>query len=107
MSDTAARWYCVNREGMATLCADEADARENVADNDKIWPRHAPHRAVQLVDAAELATLRAEVQALRAFRDFFPDRCEALFATFGMEPVALFNATQGAAIDAARTPPAG
>ena len=47
-----ARWYCVSREGLATLCKDEADAHETVAGADKSWPRGGPHNAVQLVDAA-------------------------------------------------------
>lgn len=45
-----ARWYCINRIGMATLCAGEEDARR-VADRCNIdWPRCSPHRAVQLVE---------------------------------------------------------
>lgn len=36
----------------------------------------------------------AELDRLRAFRDFFNDRCEALFAEFGMEAVDLYNATE-------------
>ena len=46
------RWYVVNRDGLATLCADEADAR-NVADECNLWfPRVSPHRAVQLGNVA-------------------------------------------------------
>ena len=53
-----ARWYCVSREGLATLCKDEADAHETVAGCDKSWPLGGPHRAVQLVDAFDLDGLR-------------------------------------------------
>ena len=28
-----ARWYCLSREGMATLCADEEDAKEVAAES--------------------------------------------------------------------------
>ncbi len=45
------RWYFVANDGAATLCADEADARESAADADIAFPRMAPHRAVQLVPA--------------------------------------------------------
>lgn len=51
----AARWYFVTNDGAATLCVDEADAREGAAEADIAYPRMAPHRAVQLVPAAQLA----------------------------------------------------
>lgn len=54
-TDTEARWYFVNRAGMATLCIDRGDAVEGAAEADLAWPRMAPHRAVQLVPAAQLA----------------------------------------------------
>lgn len=50
-----ARWYCVDAKGMAQLCADEADARWEVADNTKIFPKNAPYSAVQLIDVAAWA----------------------------------------------------
>lgn len=53
-----ARWYCIDMQGMATLCAGEDDARREVERSRQSWPRSGPHRAVQLVDLAEL--LRAE-----------------------------------------------
>ena len=49
------RWYCVANDGAATLCVDEADARESAAEADIAFPRMAPHRAVQLVPADQLA----------------------------------------------------
>jgi len=51
----AARWYVLTNDGMATLCADEADAKAVAADADVSYPHMAPHRAVQLVPASELA----------------------------------------------------
>ena len=45
------RWYFVTNDGAATLCVDEADARESAAEADIAFPRMAPHRAVQLVPA--------------------------------------------------------
>ena len=47
-----ARWYCLDREGLAMLCKDEADALAEAAENDKCWPGRAPHRAVLLGDVA-------------------------------------------------------
>ena len=46
------RWYCLNKIGMATLCADQADAVETAADADLAFPNCAPHRAVQMVELA-------------------------------------------------------
>jgi hypothetical protein len=42
------RWYMVNRDGMATLCADREDAEKEAADAQSVWPHMGPHRAVQL-----------------------------------------------------------
>ena len=49
------RWYFVTNDGAATLCVDEADARESAAEADIAFPHMAPHRAVQLVPADQLA----------------------------------------------------
>ena len=48
------RWYSVNNMGMATLCADKADAEDVARTCDMEWP----HRAVQLVEASTLDTER-------------------------------------------------
>lgn len=58
-----ARWYCVSKDGRATLCTDKADAIAEVMRDTANWPLHAPYRAVQMVDAAEAA---AEIDRLRA-----------------------------------------
>ena len=49
------RWYFVANDGVATLCADEADARESAAEADIAFPRMAPHQVTQLVSASQLA----------------------------------------------------
>ena len=54
------RWYFVANDGAATLCVDEADARESAAEADIAFPRMAPHRAVQLVPADQLAAAVAK-----------------------------------------------
>ena len=58
------RWYMVNRDGMATLCADRTDAEKEAADAQSVWPHMGPHRAVQLVEAsfeaADMATAAAD-----------------------------------------------
>jgi len=59
------RWYSVNNMGMATLCADKADAEDVARTCDMEWPRQGQHRAVQLVEASTLdteRTARIEVQ---------------------------------------------
>ena len=62
------RWYMVNRDGMATLCEDQADAEKEAVGAQIVWPRNGPHRAVQLVEAsfeaADMATAAAD-----GFRD--------------------------------------
>ena len=62
--DMVGRWYMVNRDGMATLCTDRADAEKEAADAQSVWPHMGPHRAVQLVEAsfeaADVATAAAE-----------------------------------------------
>ena len=54
----AARWYMVDKDGMATLCTDREDAEQEAKDANMAWPHTAPHRAVQLLEvgasAAEL-----------------------------------------------------
>ena len=72
---TPPRWYSVNNMGMATLCADKADAENVARDCDMEWPRQGPHRAVQLVEASTLDTERTariaaqiENEALKAER---------------------------------------
>ena len=50
-----ARWYCVSRDGIATLCVDELDACYTAEQSDKNWQASSPHRAVQLVDVAAVA----------------------------------------------------
>ena len=57
-----ARWYCVSRDGMATLCVDELDACYTAEQSDKNWQASSPHRAVRLVDAAEIERLTDELQ---------------------------------------------
>ena len=52
------RWYFVTNDGAATLCVDEADARESAAEADIAFPRMAPHRAVQLVPAEPTQEMR-------------------------------------------------
>ena len=56
---TEPRWYSVNNIGMATLCADKDDAEDVASACDIDFPRQAPHRAVQLVEASALDTERA------------------------------------------------
>lgn len=63
MTTDKPRWYCVTRSGMATLCADEEDARREAATGDREYPRPGPHQAVMLGDVAELT---AELDRARA-----------------------------------------
>lgn len=66
-------WYMVNKDGMATLCTDRADAEKEAEDAQSVWPHMGPHRAVQLVEVADVEALRTgyaaarlEIESLRA-----------------------------------------
>ncbi len=79
-AETAAskgRWYVLSGDGMATLCADEADAKAVAADADVSYPHMAPHRAVQLVPASELAAA-VSAERERIIRECIPggDICD-------------------------------
>ena len=64
------RWYSVNNMGMATLCADKADAEDVARTCDMEWPRQGQHRAVQLVEASTLDTERtARIAAQQRLAD--------------------------------------
>src|SRR5690606_36075170 len=63
----AARWSCLDRDGVAMLCKDEADARTQAAESDDCWPGRAPHRAVLLGEVnAALDQKHAEYEDLKA-----------------------------------------
>lgn len=63
--DMVGRWYMVNRDGMATLCADREDAEKEAADANLNWPKRlGPHRAVQLAPAGDMAKLRGQRMVL-------------------------------------------
>ena len=55
-----ARWYCLDRDGVAMLCKDEEDARAQAVENDACWPGRAPHRAALLGDVSENYSADAE-----------------------------------------------
>ena len=56
--EMVARWYMIDKDGMATLCTDREDAEKEAKDANMAWPHTAPHRAVQLV---EVGTSAAEL----------------------------------------------
>ena len=60
MTKQEPRWYSVNNMGMATLCADQADAEDVAKTCDIDFPRQAPHRAAQLVEAPKIHYPMAE-----------------------------------------------
>jgi hypothetical protein len=42
-------WYVIDKEGLATLCADKQDAETTAKEADLLWPKNAPHRVAQIV----------------------------------------------------------
>lgn len=53
--EMVARWYMIDKDGMATLCTDREDAEKEAKNANMAWPHTAPHRAVQLVEVASVA----------------------------------------------------
>jgi len=47
-------WYVLDVLGVATLCADEADARRVRSEHEALYPGRSPHRGVRLAVAAEI-----------------------------------------------------
>jgi hypothetical protein len=43
-------WYCVDKEGLATLCANKEDAELTVKECDLLWPKNGPHRVGRVFD---------------------------------------------------------
>lgn len=86
----APRWYCVDKDGVAMLCKDEADAREQAVENDECWPRRAPHSAVLLGDVAS-----ARRQALQDAARRVDEECgHALQEGWSVEAVQALMATR-------------
>ena len=81
--EMVARWYMIDKDGMATLCTDREDAEKEAKKANMAWPHTAPHRAVQLVeasfDSADMATAAAQG---------FRDGVASVAAGAGSEPVA-------------------
>jgi hypothetical protein len=75
-SNAEARWYCMSREGMATLCTDEEDAKEVAAESFVLYPQNGPYRAVQMVDAAAVA----------AERERWAKKCDEVAAILRRDP---------------------
>jgi hypothetical protein len=54
------RWYMVNNFGAATLCVDQKDAMKIARASDRLFPRDAPHVAVQLAPARTIDAAPAD-----------------------------------------------
>ena len=68
--ETQSRWYMVNKDGMCTLCADQADAEQAAVEAQDVWPHMGPHRAVRLVEASQAFTAAdMATAAAQGFRD--------------------------------------
>ena len=49
LKDAGEGWYVVSNAGVATLCADEADARDVAAGAAELWPQKGPHRVGRML----------------------------------------------------------
>lgn len=48
--EAGARWYMIDNDDMAALCANREDAEEEAAAAQAAWPSMGPHRAVQMME---------------------------------------------------------
>ena len=70
MNEQTYPWYMVNKDGMCTLCADQADAEQEAKNAQEVWPHMGPHRAVRLVEASQAFTAAdMATAAARGFRE--------------------------------------
>jgi hypothetical protein len=53
------RWYCVSKDGLATLCTGEDDAIETAEQSDIRFPQQSPHTAARLIDSEQIDILAA------------------------------------------------
>jgi hypothetical protein len=86
------RWYFLDRHGVATLCANEADARASATDADRLYPRNAPHRACQLVALSASKPQAASPEDMAVY--------DSIAAGYPAQP-------QGAVSDGTRSPHEG
>lgn len=63
-------WYCVDKSGRATLCADRDDALQNAKMGAWDWPNNAPYRAVQLCEYQSARTEQEPVAAIHIGWDY-------------------------------------
>jgi len=71
MNEQTYPWYMVNKDGVATLCADQADAEQEAKNAQEAWPHMGPHRAVRLVEVGDAGFTAADMAtaAARGFRE--------------------------------------
>ena len=71
MNEQTYPWYMVNKDGMAALCADQADAEQEAKNAQEAWPHMGPHRAVRLVEVGDAGFTAADMAtaAAQGFRD--------------------------------------
>ena len=71
------KWYCVNNYGLAQLCRDRQNALDLAFGSDAMYPSSAPHRAVQLVDAADLEQAQDRAGQLEMALESLVERCNS------------------------------
>ena len=88
MNEQTYPWYMVNKDGMAALCADQADAEQEAKNAQEAWPHMGPHRAVRLVEVGDAGFTAADMAtaAAQGFREGQAAELAAMRA--GGEPVA-------------------
>ena len=90
--DALARWKTTHAPRLEALEALLSDAQQEAAAGREARATLDSERAANATLTDERDALAAEIERLRAFHDFFRDRCELLFFHFGMEAINLYNA---------------
>lgn len=74
------RWYVINKNGQVYLAGSRIVAAEHVVLFDASYPKSAPHRAAQLVDAAELEAAQKRIAELELLNLSFAQNEQQLAA---------------------------
>lgn len=88
-----ARWYALSRDGAATLCVDEEDAKEVAAESWVLYPNNGPYRVAQMVDAGTVdEAVAAERERIRARLLAMDDAVSGRHNYYAHAAVVLFGA---------------
>jgi hypothetical protein len=98
----APRWYVLDRDGLATLCASESDAESVAAHALAQWPQRGPYRVALLGD------VRAATNEIERLRAAIARACAGYPADDAAPTcVAILRDSLGSNVEATGKPPRG